>query len=210
MTRLTTVDGAYGRRHVEELGRGLAELLAVTGTLAAWGTHLARLLAGGGRLLAAGNGGSAAQAQHLTAELVGRYRTDRPAYSAISLHAETSSLTAVANDYGVEQMFARQVEAHGRPGDVLVLLSTSGGSPNLLVAAEVACRRGLTTWAVTGAAPNPLASLTDEAVCLDVPETATVQELHLVALHILCAEVDRALGVVDLRDVPAVGAELPV
>ncbi|MCW2569433.1 MAG: phosphoheptose isomerase [Mycobacterium sp.] len=210
MTQLTTVDGAYGRRHVEELGRGLDELRAVTGTLACWGSHLAGMLAGGGRLLAAGNGGSAAQAQHLTAELVGRYRTDRPAYSAIALHAETSSLTAVANDYGVEQMFARQVEAHGRPGDVLVLLSTSGRSPNLLVAAEVANHAGMLTWAVTGPAPNPLAALVDEALCLDVPETATVQELHLVALHILCAEVDRALGVVDLRDAPEVGAELSV
>jgi D-sedoheptulose 7-phosphate isomerase len=204
------VDGAYGRRHVEELGRGLEELRAVTGTLAGWGAHLARLLSGGGRLIAAGNGGSAAQAQHLTAELVGRYRCDRPAYSAIALHADTSSLTAVANDYGVEQMFARQVEAHGRPGDVLVLLSTSGRSPNLVVAAEAARRGGLVTWAVTGAAPNPLAALADEAVTLDVPETATVQELHLVALHILCAEVDRALGVVDLRDTPEVGVELSV
>jgi D-sedoheptulose 7-phosphate isomerase len=210
MTPLTTVDGAYGRRHVEELGRGLEELRAVTGTLAGWGAHLARLLSGGGRLIAAGNGGSAAQAQHLTAELVGRYRCDRPAYSAIALHADTSSLTAVANDYGVEQMFARQVEAHGRPGDVLVLLSTSGRSPNLVVAAEAARRGGLVTWAVTGAAPNPLAALADEAVTLDVPETATVQELHLVALHILCAEVDRALGVVDLRDTPEVGVELSV
>ena len=210
MTQLTTVDGAYGRRHVEELGRGLEELRALTGILAGWGTHLADLLAGGGRLLAVGNGGSAAQAQHLTAELVGRYRADRPAYSAIALHADTSSLTAVANDYGVEHMFARQVEAHGRSGDVLVLLSTSGRSPNLLAAAEAARRGGLLTWAVTGPAPNPLAALADEAVCLDVPQMATVQELHLVALHILCAEVDRALGVVDLRDAPAVGADLSV
>jgi D-sedoheptulose 7-phosphate isomerase len=204
------VAGAYGRRHVEALRRGLAELRTETATLATWGTHLAGLLADGGRLLAVGNGGSAAQAQHLTAELVGRYRTDRPAYSAIALHADTSSVTALANDYGVEHMFARQVEAHGRPGDVLVLLSTSGRSANLLVAAETARRRGLTVWAVTGAAPNPLAALADAAVCLGVPETATVQELHLVALHILCAEVDRALGVVDLRDASETGAELAV
>jgi D-sedoheptulose 7-phosphate isomerase len=210
MSGPATVDGAYGTRHVEELVRGLDELRAATATLAAWGGHLARLVAGGGRVLVAGNGGSAAQAQHLTAELVGRYRTDRPAYSAIALHAETSSLTAVANDYGVEHMYARQVEAHGRPGDVLVLLSTSGRSVNLVVAAEVARRIGLTTWAVTGAAPNPLAALADDAVCLAVPETATVQELHLIALHILCAEVDRALGVVDLRDGPVAGAELTV
>jgi D-sedoheptulose 7-phosphate isomerase len=204
MTDVTTVDdrcsGGYGRRHLEALGTGLDSLRAATPTLAAWGARLAALLDGGGRLLAAGNGGSAAQAQHLTAELVGRYRDDRPAYSAISLHAETSTLTALVNDYGAEQMFARQVEAHGRPGDVLFLMSTSGRSPNLVAAAQAARRGGLLTWAVTGRGPNPLAAEADEAVCLDVPESATVQELHLVALHILCAELDRALGVVDLRD----------
>jgi D-sedoheptulose 7-phosphate isomerase len=201
---MTTVDrartGTYGRQHTDALGRGLDSLRAAAPTLQSWGERLAALLAGGGRLLAAGNGGSAAQAQHLTAELVGRYRDDRPAYSAISLHAETSTLTALVNDYGAEQMFARQVAAHGRPGDVLFLLSTSGRSPNLVAAAEAARHGGLHTWAVTGPAPNPLAAAADEAVCLDVPETATVQELHLVALHILCAEMDRALGVVDLTE----------
>ena len=93
-----------------------------------WGVRLAAVLDNGGRLLAAGNGGSAAQAQHLTAELVGRYRDDRPPFSAICLSAETSSLTAIANDYPASELFARQVEAHGRPGDVLVLMSTSGRS----------------------------------------------------------------------------------
>src|SRR3712207_9363710 len=95
------------------------------------------------RLLAAGNGGSSAQAQHLTAELVGRYRDDRPPFSAICLTAETSSLTAIANDYPPEELFARQVEAHGRPGDVLVLMSTSGRSPYIVAAAERG-RRGRT------------------------------------------------------------------
>jgi phosphoheptose isomerase len=195
-----TVTRSYGELHLEALGCGLDTLRGATGTLAGWGVRLAGLLRGGGRLLAAGNGGSAAQAQHLTAELVGRYRDDRPAYSAIALHAETSSLTALVNDYGAEQMFARQVEAHGRPGDLLFLLSTSGRSPNLVTAAAAARLRGLATWALTGPAPNPVAAIADDAVCLDVPAAATVQELHLVALHILCAEVDRALGVVDLRD----------
>jgi D-sedoheptulose 7-phosphate isomerase len=201
--------GAYGRLHLDALDCGLDALRSATGTLAEWGARLAALLDGGGRLLAAGNGGSAAQAQHLTAELVGRYRDDRPAYSAISLHAETSTVTALVNDYGAENMFARQVEAHSRPGDVLFLLSTSGRSPNLLVATEAARRRGVLTWALTGPRPNPLATLVDEAVSLEVPEAATVQELHLVAVHILCAEVDRALGVVDLRDA-AVAGELRV
>jgi D-sedoheptulose 7-phosphate isomerase len=199
--------GTYGRQHLDALGTGLGSLRASAGTLERWGTRLATLLAGGGRLLAAGNGGSAAQAQHLTAELVGRYRDDRPAYSAIALHAESSTVTALVNDYGAAQMFARQVEAHGRPGDVLFLLSTSGRSPNCVVAADTARRHGLLVWALTGRGPNDLAAVADEAVCLDVPETATVQELHLVALHILCAEVDRALGVVDLRAAAILGAD---
>ena len=161
-----------------------------------WGERLAELLDGGGRLLAAGNGGSAAQAQHLTAELVGRYRDDRPPYSAICLSAETSSLTAICNDYPAEELFARQVEAHGRPGDVLVLLSTSGTSRNVVAAAERGARSGLHVWAFTGPQPNPLAVHAHEALCVDARFTATVQELHLVALHVLCAAFDRALGAI--------------
>ena len=161
-----------------------------------WGTRLAAVLDAGGRLLAAGNGGSAAQAQHLTAELVGRYRDDRPPFSAICLTAETSSLTAIANDYAPEELFARQVEAHGRPGDVLVLMSTSGRSPNIVAAAERGRRVGLQVWSFTGPGPNPLAEAADEALCVDATYTATVQELHLVALHVLCAGLDRELGVI--------------
>jgi D-sedoheptulose 7-phosphate isomerase len=161
-----------------------------------WGTQLAAVLDAGGRLLAAGNGGSAAQAQHLTAELVGRYRDDRPPFSAICLTAETSSLTAIANDYPPEELFARQVEAHGRAGDVLVLMSTSGRSPNMVAAAERGRRVGVHVWSFTGPGPNPLASASDEALCVDATYTATVQELHLVALHALCAGLDRELGVI--------------
>ena len=158
-----------------------------------WGRQLADVLPGGARLLAAGNGGSAAQAQHLTAELVGRYRDDRRPLSAIALHAETSALTAILNDYGVEELFARQVWAHGRSGDVCVLLSTSGRSPNVVAAARAARDCGLTVWAMTGREPNELAALADEAMSFDVPDTCTVQELHLVALHIVCEALDAAL-----------------
>jgi D-sedoheptulose 7-phosphate isomerase len=164
-----------------------------------WGTRLAEVLAGGGRLLAAGNGGSAAQAQHLTAELVGRYREERRPLSAICLSAETSSLTAICNDYPAGELFARQVEAHGRPGDVLVLMSTSGTSANILAAAERGRDVGVTVWAFTGPRPNPLAELADEVLAVDAPYTATVQELHLVGLHIMCAAVDRALGVIPAQ-----------
>lgn len=179
-----------GRHHLAALTAPLAALEADVDRIDAWGRHLAAVLLGGGRLLAAGNGGSAAQAQHLTSELVGRYRDDRPALSAISLHAETSALTAVVNDYGAAAAFGRQVEAHGRPGDVLVAISTSGSSRNVLVAVEAARQRGVTAWALTGRAPNPLAACCDDAVCVDAPASATVQEVHQVVVHLLCAAVD--------------------
>jgi D-sedoheptulose 7-phosphate isomerase len=158
-----------------------------------WGSELARVLTNGGRLLAAGNGGSAAEAQHLTGELVGRYAEERQPLSAIALHADTSSLTAISNDYGPADAFARQVRAHGRAGDVLLALSTSGRSPNLLAAAETALGCGLTVWALTGPAPNPLAELADDAVTVSARRTATVQEIHLVLVHLLCTTVDAAV-----------------
>jgi phosphoheptose isomerase len=144
-------------------------------------------------LLAAGNGGSAAEAQHLTAELVGRYRGEREPLSAIALHTDTSALTALGNDYGFDEVFARQVRAHGRPGDVLLTLSTSGRSPNLVAAAEAASALGLTVWALTGPGPNPLTAASTEAICLP-GATPSVQEAHLVAVHLLCEMVDRTLA----------------
>jgi phosphoheptose isomerase len=183
--------GAQAARvHLSALRRRLRALDAEIERIDALGTTLAEVLAGGGRLLAAGNGGSAAHAQHLTAELVGRYVTERRPLSAIALCAETSSLTAIGNDYGGDTIFARQVLAHGRPGDVLVLLSTSGRSPNLVAAAEAARESDLRVWALTGAAPNPLADVSDEYVAVDGPTTATVQEVHQVIVHLLCSAVD--------------------
>ncbi|MFF1277531.1 SIS domain-containing protein [Streptomyces marokkonensis] len=162
--------------------------------IADWGGRLAAHLTDRGRLLAAGNGGSAAQAQHLTAELVGRYRQERRAYSALALHAETSSVTAIGNDYGFDHVYARQVIAHGRPGDVLMLLSTSGRSANLIAAAVAARRAALRVWALTGPGPNPLAEAAQEALCVDAGSTATVQEAHLVAVHLLCESFDAAVS----------------
>jgi D-sedoheptulose 7-phosphate isomerase len=184
-----------GHDHVASLTAALGDLSRHVETLDRWGRLLADVLCGSGRgrLLAAGNGGSAAQAQHLTAELVGRYRADRPPFSAICLTAETSSLTAIANDYPADELFARQVEAHGRVGDVLVLLSTSGRSPNIVAAARRARECGIITLALTGPSPNPLAAAADDAVCIDSPWTATVQECHLVALHLVCAAFDDAV-----------------
>jgi D-sedoheptulose 7-phosphate isomerase len=182
--------------HLRELTNAVEQFAPCVDIADAWGKRLAAVLDAGGRLLAAGNGGSAAQAQHLTAELVGRYRDDRPPYSAICLSAETSSLTAIANDYPPAELFARQVQAHGRPGDVLVLMSTSGTSANIVAAAERGRAAGLRVWALTGPRPNPLADAAHETLAVDAPFTATVQELHLVALHIICAALDEELGVI--------------
>jgi D-sedoheptulose 7-phosphate isomerase len=180
-----------GHQHLADLVRALDGLAAVLGRVEHWGRRLAGVLLSGGRLLAVGNGGSAAQAEHLTSELVGRYRGERPALSAIAIHAETSALTAVANDYGIEEAFARPVRAHGRPDDVLLALSTSGRSPNVLAAVDAARRIGLTTWALTGRAPNPLTRRCHDALAVDTPVTATVQEVHQVAIHLVCEAVDR-------------------
>ncbi|HEX4789596.1 MAG TPA: SIS domain-containing protein [Actinospica sp.] len=168
--------------------------LSKLGTCVAWGGHLARSLGSGSRLLVAGNGGSAAQAQHLSAELVGRYLAERRPFSAIALHADTSSYTAICNDYGPEEAFARQVEAHGRAGDVLLLLSTSGSSANILAAADRGSRLGLTVWALTGPCPNPLASLAHQSVDVPAEDCATIQEVHMVAVHLMCEALENELA----------------
>ena len=182
------------RAHLSSLRAALRAREEDCGRIEKWGVHLSDVLLGGGRLLAVGNGGSAAQAQHLTAELVGRYVDERRPLSAIALHAETSALTAICNDYGAAECFARQVRAHGRPGDVLMALSTSGESANVLVAAATAAELGLETWALTGPAPNSLAGTCADAVCVSADAVSTVQEAHLVAVHLLCAAVDREVA----------------
>jgi D-sedoheptulose 7-phosphate isomerase len=181
-------------RHMDALARTLAALRHQAATVSRWGSVLAQRLPAGNRLLVAGNGGSAAEAQHLTAELVGRFDGDRPAFSAIALHAETSSLTAIGNDYGFDEVFARQVTAHARPADVVLLLSTSGRSPNLIRAARAGQVAGATVWAMTGARPNPLAEAADEALALP-GTTSSVQEAQLIAVHVLCEVFEAALGV---------------
>jgi len=183
-----------GRQHLDELKDPLAALHADAPRLELWGRRLASVLVGGGRLLACGNGGSAAQAAHLTSELVGRYRDDRPPFSAIALCAESSAVTAIGNDYGIEEVFARQVRGHGRPGDVLVALSTSGRSANVLAAVDAANECGMVTWALSGRRGNPLADHCEQALCVESPHTATIQEIHLIAVHVLCAAVDEALA----------------
>lgn len=183
-------------KHIVALELALAGFRGSAGLLERWGGLLAGHLFRGGRLLVAGNGGSAAEAQHLAAELVGKLREDREPLSAIALTPDSSAVTAIGNDYGFDEIFARQVRAHGRVDDVLITLSTSGRSPNLLAAVDAANRVGMRTWSLTGGLDNPLADASDEALLCPSPDGQVVQELHLVAVHVLCEQVDRALPAV--------------
>jgi D-sedoheptulose 7-phosphate isomerase len=195
-------ENAIGRTlhtHLDDHASAIAALRPQLPLITAWGEELAARLLSGSRLLAAGNGGSAAEAQHLTAEIVGRFDGERRPFSAISLHAETSSVTAIANDYGYDHVFARQIQAHARAGDVVMLFTTSGRSANLLRAAEAARRIGALTWALTGPAPNPLTSLCTSH--LSLPGTgAGVQEAQLVALHLLCRVFDLEVREHDAKE----------
>jgi D-sedoheptulose 7-phosphate isomerase len=184
------------RSHLLDLRSALADLERQAAEVERWGAELADLYDRRGRLLAAGNGGSAAEAQHLTAELVGRFEGERRPLSAIALHAESSSLTAIGNDYGIPEVFARQVEAHGRPGDVLLLLSTSGRSRNLLVAAERARECDLRVWALVGRPDCPLARRADRTLSVRSDSVSAIQEIHLVVVHALCAAIERHLDAV--------------
>lgn len=182
-------------QHFTDL-RGAAEhARAAAPTVVGWAQRLAPVLEGGGRLITCGNGGSAAEAQHLSGEFAGRFERDRKPYAAIPLHGDSSALTAVLNDYGEQEVFARGVRAHGREGDVLIALSTSGRSQNVVAAVKAAHTIGMTAWALTGPAPNTLAAIADDAVAVDAPGVATVQELHLALIHALCRAFDEITGV---------------
>lgn len=144
----------------------------------------------GGKILICGNGGSAADAQHIAAEFVGRYETERKALPAIALTTDTSALTALANDYSFERVFARQVEALGRAGDLLIAISTSGNSPNVTQAVMAARQAGCRTLGMTGAKGKKLASLCDECLLIPADRTARIQEAHITIAHIWCEIID--------------------
>jgi D-sedoheptulose 7-phosphate isomerase len=145
---------------------------------------------GGYKLLAFGNGGSAADAQHFASELAGRFDRDRPALPALALTTNASDLTAIGNDYGFDRVFARLVEAHGRLGDVAVAISTSGDSPNVVNGAVEARKRGLSTIALTGKGGGALADAVDVAVIVPSESTARIQESHIAVCHVLCELVE--------------------
>ena len=188
-------NGEVVSRHIDALAIAAQEATSAAPVVHEWGQRLAAVFTAGGKLLVCGNGGSAAEAQHLTGELLGRFREERRPLPAIALTADSSAVTAIVNDYGAEELFARQVQAYGRRGDVLVALSTSGTSPNIVAAAKAALDLGVIVWALTGPAPNPLAALSDSAIAVDAPTVATVQEIHLCLVHALCIALDESLQV---------------
>ncbi|MCG6967946.1 MAG: D-sedoheptulose 7-phosphate isomerase [Chromatiaceae bacterium] len=175
---------------VKEAMLGDAELIAQIGQVA---DLIIATYRNGGKVLLAGNGGSAADAQHIAAELVSRFTMERAALPAMALTTDTSILTAISNDYGYESLFSRQLEASGRPGDVFVAISTSGNSPNIVRALEVAGQLGLVAVGLTGATGGRMADLC--RYCINIPSTDTprIQEGHITIGHILCAATEQAL-----------------
>jgi D-sedoheptulose 7-phosphate isomerase len=154
---------------------------------------IASALREGHKLLIAGNGGSAGDAQHIAAEIVGRYKQDRPAYAAIALTTDTSALTAIGNDYGFEQVFARQVEGLGRRGDVLLAITTSGRSPNILAALKTARQHGLVTIGFTGSKGASMAAFCDHLLVAPSEDTAVIQQIHLTLAHGICEVIEQTL-----------------
>jgi D-sedoheptulose 7-phosphate isomerase len=157
------------------------------------GRRIAESLLGGGRVLAFGNGGSAADAQHFVAELVGRFQHERAALSAIALTTDPSVVTAVGNDMGFAAVFRRQVEAHGRPGDVALGISTSGRSPNVVLALRAARERGLVTVGLTGNGGGELRGLVHHLIDVPHVDTPRIQEVHAMVLHLLGQVVEEAV-----------------
>jgi D-sedoheptulose 7-phosphate isomerase len=167
-----------------------AALLATARAIAA---AIISALRSGHKLLIIGNGGSAADAQHIAAEIVGRYKQDRPGYAVLALTTDTSALTSIANDYGFEQVFARQVEGLGQRGDVLLALSTSGKSPNILAALRLARERGLVTVGLTGSKGENLRTLCDHLLVAPSDDTPVIQQIHLAVAHGICDEVEQTM-----------------
>lgn len=181
---------------ISEAQRVMAAMLAdevLTSTLEAAASACIKCMKAGGKILLAGNGGSAADTQHIAGEFVSRFAFDRPGLPAIALTTDTSILTAIGNDYGYEEIFARQVQAHGNKGDVFFGYSTSGKSPNILRACEAARARGLVCIGLTGNRGGPMWDLCDYLLEVPSADTPKIQEGHLVLGHILCGLVESAI-----------------
>ena len=173
-----------------ERTNGDAALLAKARHIA---TVMIAALRAGNKILLIGNGGSAADAQHIAAEIIGRYKQERPGWAAIALTTDTSALTSIANDYGFEQVFARQVEGLGKPGDVLLALSTSGRSPNVLAALRKARECGLVGIGFTGTKGEDLGTHCDHLFVAPSDDTPVIQQIHLTIAHGICDEIEQTL-----------------
>lgn len=189
-------------QHSREVLQAAIDDPAFAGTIAAIVERVAAALAGGGKMLLAGNGGSAADAQHLAGEMLSRLNYDRAPGAAIALTTDSSVLTAIGNDYGYEQLFERQVRGLGRKGDVLIAISTSGRSPNILRALAAARELGLVTVGLTGKSGGDMPALCD--LCLRAPSDSTplIQQVHITAGHVIC-------GLVEERLFPRAGQAQP-
>ena len=182
------------RRSLEEHIQAIQSLLnSRLNEIELTGRVICRTLAAGNKILLCGNGGSAADAQHIAAELVGRYEQQRKSFPAIALTTDTSALTALSNDFGYEEVFARQVMGLAQAGDLLIAISTSGKSPNVVKAVETAKSLGCQTLALTGCSGEPLASICDLAIVVASERTSRVQEAHITIGHLWCEMVDRAV-----------------
>jgi D-sedoheptulose 7-phosphate isomerase len=187
------VSQGHIERGLDQLARAVTAGRSLSGQVAAVASRYAAVLRGGGTLYFCGNGGSAADAQHLAAEYVVRYVEGRRALAAVALSTDSSILTAAGNDLGFDQIFARQVEALCKPGDLLILHSTSGRSPNLIAAAQAARQSRVPSVGFLGKGGGPLATLVDQAVIVDSDETSVIQLIHLALEHLIVEAVEREL-----------------
>lgn len=192
----------YIRQQVKDSIETKQKFLADEKNIELLDTIAAELIAAyraGKKTLIAGNGGSAADAQHIAAEFVSRFYFDRPALASIALTTDTSALTAIGNDYGYELLFSRQLEANGQAGDFYIAISTSGNSPNILKSLESAKKLGIKTIGFTGASGGKMKNLVDYCVCIPSNETPRIQECHILVGHILCAAVEKELFEKEFR-----------
>jgi D-sedoheptulose 7-phosphate isomerase len=169
-----------------EHGQAIDAVAAAAEQIQSIANMLDQVFAAGGRVFACGNGGSAADAQHFSAELTGRYQNDRRGYPAIALTTDTSALTSIGNDYGFQQVFARQLQALAVPGDVLIAISTSGNSANIIHAVEYAHANGIHTIGLLGKDGGQLKDQVHDAITIGVQHTGRIQEAHILVLHLLC------------------------
>jgi D-sedoheptulose 7-phosphate isomerase len=184
--------GIHLERSLAALTRA-AQDAALLDTARSIASAMTAALRAGNKLLIIGNGGSAADAQHIAAEIVGRYKQDRPAWAAIALTTDSSALTAISNDYGFEQVFARQVEGLGVRGDVLLALSTSGRSPNIVAALRTARERGILTVGFTGGKGEALRAQCDHLLVAPSDDTPVIQQIHLAVAHGICDEIEQTM-----------------